>query len=221
MKIFFVTIIFVFGFSSAYTQSKIKFEPTIETGIAFRPGYIEMSNSSKIPGQPYTTYAYSKAKHFNNINLSIAIQQYILKNRISLQLASYFRYNHLYYGKNSQGISSASEKEFKRLKYDVFIDGLYHFKKRKINSIGFELGAGIGYMNFGTQFKDSAMVNNRYMEIKKGFRFLAPRLLIGVNKNNFSFFTIAHGTPDADYEPNPTIWLEFKLAYKFTPFKNN
>lgn len=219
MKNIIVTVTIVLGGFSTYSQSK--FNPIIETGIAFRTGYIELSNLSKKPGQPYTTYTYSKAKHFNNINLSITIQQFILKKRISFQLASYFRYNHLYYGKNNLGVSTATEKEYKRIKYDMFIDVLYHFKKRKINSIGFEIGAGIGYMNFGTRFIDSAMVSNRYIEIKKGFRFLAPRILIGVNKNNFSFFTIAHGTPDADYEPNPTIWLEFKLAYKFTPFKNN
>lgn len=205
-----------------HSQSKFKLNPSIELGIAYRPGIIELSGLSRLPnlGQPYTTYAYSATKHFNNINLSIALQQLVLKKRISLQLASYFRYNHLYYGKNAQGVSSNKEKEYKRLKYDLFVDGIYHFKKTK-SGIGILLGAGIGFMNNGTLFNDSTwwQNNNIYVETDKIFRFLAPRIIVGAGKNNFSFFAIAHGTPDSEYEGNPTIWLEFKAAYTFSPFK--
>ncbi len=202
---------------------KFKFNPSVEIGIAFRPVVIELSELSRLPnlGPPYTTYAYNATKHFHNLNLAIALQHYVFKKRISLQVASYFRYNHLYYGKNAQGLSSLNEKEYKRLKYDVFIDGMYHFKKRKPGSVGILLGVGIGNMNYGTRFMDSAWRGNDYVEVVKGFRFMAPRLIVGLNKNKFSFFTIAHGTPDADYEGNPSIWLEFKAAYSFSPFKMN
>lgn len=222
MKPSFFCLLFLFTFCFTYGQKRTKLNPSIEVGIAYRSGVIELSELSRLPnlGQPYTTYTYSSKKHFNNVNLSIALQQYVLKKRISLQVASYFRYNHLYYGKNEQGVSSNKEKEYKRLKYDLFIDGLYHFKKTK-SGIGIVLGAGIGVMNYGTLFNDSTwwINNNIYIETDKSFRFLAPRLIVGLNKNNFSFFAIAHGTPDSEYEGNPTIWLEFKAAYSFSPFK--
>ena len=207
-------------YSNTYSQNKFKLNPSVEVGIAYRPGVIELSKLSRLPNlyRPYTTYAYSSKKHFNNINLSIALQQYVLKQRISLQAASYLRYNHLYYGKNAQGVSSNKEKEYKRLKYDLFIDGIYHFKNSK-SGIGILLGAGLGIMNYGTLFKDSVWRANDSLIGTRGFRFVAPRLIVGLTKNNFSFFAIGYGTPDKEYDGNPSIWLEFKAAYTFSPFK--
>ena len=103
---------FVFSSSSVSSQSKFNFNPRLEVGIAYSPGVIELSELSRLPNlyRSYTTYAYSSKRHFNNINLSIALQQFVLKKRISLQAASYFRYNHLYYGKNAQGVSSNKKK---------------------------------------------------------------------------------------------------------------
>ena len=74
-------------------------------------------------------------------------------------------------------------------------------------------------MNNGTNFGDSAWRGNNYVASGRAFNIFAPRIIVGVNKNNFSFFAIAHGTPDADYEGNPSIWLEFKAAYSFSLFK--
>jgi hypothetical protein len=197
------TVLFILSIFFTYASySQSKFNPQIEVGIAYRPGIIELSKLSTYPnlGPKRTTYNYSAAKHFSNLNLAIALQQYVIKKRISLQLASYFRYNHLYYGKNAQGNSSSSEKEYKRLKYDFFIDGIYHFKKRNPGSVGIELGVGIGYMNNGTSFKDSTLdYNNNYVETVRGFSFFAPRIIVGVTKNNFSFSAIAHGTPESIY----------------------
>jgi hypothetical protein len=201
------------------SQSKFKLNPSVEIGIAQRSNAFELSEASWLPGSSGYTYKYSNSKHFRNFSMAMALQQFVLKKRISVQLASYFRYNHLYYGKNAQGVSSTKEKEYKRLKYDVFIDGLYHFKKRKPRSVGIVLGAGIGNMNYGTKFKDSTWRGNDYVEFDRSFRFLAPRLIVGFNKQKFSFFTIAHGTPDSYYRSNPSIWLEFKAAYSFSPFK--
>ena len=208
----------LFGFISAYSQSKNKLNPSIEIGVAQRSNPFELSKYSYLQTHLNTTYVYNSGKHFRNFSLSLALQQFVLKKRISVQLASYFRYNHLYYGKNAQGVSSTKEKEYKRLKYDVFIDGLYHFKKRKPSSIGIELGLGIGNMNLGTKFKDSIWDGNATVEAVRSFTFLAPRLIVGINKSKFSFFAIAHGTPDSYYRSNPTIWLEFKAAYTFSPF---
>lgn len=109
---------FVFSLSSVSSQSKFNFNPRLEAGIAYRTGVIELSELSRLPNlyRSYTTYAYSSKKYSNNINLSITLQQSILKQGISLQVASYFKYSHLYYGKNAQGVSSNKEKEYKRLK---------------------------------------------------------------------------------------------------------
>jgi hypothetical protein len=211
-------ILFIFFTYITYSQSK--FNPSVEAGIAYRPGVIELSDFSKYPNPSPKgyTYTYSSTKHFNNVNLSLALQQYVLKQRVSLQAASYFRYGHLYYGKNAQGVSSNKEKEYKQLKYDLFIDGIYHFKKGK-SGIGIVIGAGIGNMNYGTLFIDSAYRGNDTILAKRGFRFMAPRIIIGVNKNNFSFSAIAYGTPDSEYDGNPSIWLEFKAAYAFSLFR--
>lgn len=219
MKSSFFCLIFLLEFCFVCAQSNFKLNPSVELGIAYRAGVIELSKLSRLPslGRPYTTYAYSSKKHFNNLNLSLALKQYVVKKRINLQLASYFRYNHLYYGKNAQGVSNNKEKEYKRLKYDFFIDGIYHFKKSK-SGLGIVLGAGIGIMNYGTLFKDSVWRGNDTVIATRSFRFMAPRLIVGVAKNNFSFSAIAHGTSDSDYEGNPTIWLEFKTAYSFSPF---
>lgn len=215
----FLLILSVFLTYNSFSQSKFKFNPGLEVGLAYRPGVIELSESSKYPNTA-TTHAYNSTRHFNNVSLAIALKQYVVKERVSFQMASYFRYSHLYYGKNAQGISGSNEKEYKRLKYDLFIDGIYHFKKRKASSLGVDLGIGIGYMNNGTNFKDSILdYNNKYVEAVRGFSFLAPRIFVGVNKNNFSFFAIGHGTPDSEYQGNPTIWLEFKAAYTFSLFK--
>ena len=216
--LFCLSLLFAFNFT--FSQNKNKFNPSLEIGIAQRSFPFELSEFSHLPGS-FSGYSYEfdNHKHFKNFSLSIALKEYVLKKRISVQLASYFRYNHLYYGKNAQGITNYSD-EYKRLKYDIFLDGLYHFKKGKSSSVGVELGLGIGFMNLGTRFKDSILdYNNRYEEVIRGFGFLAPRLLVGINKNKFSLFAIAHGTPDSYYRSNPSIWLEFKLAYSFSPFK--
>ena len=209
---------FIFLCSNVYSQHKLKIDPKLEVGFAYRVAAFELSDYPS-RSTPNFTYYYNGISHFRNSNLAIAIQQYVFKEKVSLRLSSYFRYNHLFFGKNAQGISGPNEKEYKRLKYDVFIDGLYHFKKRKANSFGLILGAGIGEMNLGTNFKDSIWTGSKNELIKRNFSFIAPRLLVGISKNSLSVFAIAHGTPDTDYRSNPTIWLEFKIAYSFSPFK--
>jgi Helicobacter outer membrane protein len=207
-------LIAYFLYSTTYSQEKLKFNPSIEFGIARRAEAFELSDYYNRTS-PNFTYYYDALAHFTNTNLAIAINQYVYKKKLTVQLASYFRYNHLYYGKNAQGISNQNQTEYKRLKYDIFIDALYHFKKRKEKSVGIILGAGIGKMNYGTKFKDSLWTGSKNELKTRAFIFTAPRLLLGFEKSNFSFFTIAHGTPDIDYRSNPTIWLEFKLAYAF------
>jgi hypothetical protein len=209
-----VLLIVCFLYSNSYSQHKLIFNPSVEIGIAHRNAAFELSDYYN-RFSPDFTYDYDGIAHFRNTSLAIGFEQYVYKKKLSIQLASYFRYNHLYYGKNAQGISNSNQKEYKRLKYDIFVDALYHFKKRKKKSIGIILGVGIGKMNYGTKFKDSLWTGNKNELKTRAFIFIAPRLLLGFEKNNFSFFTITHGTPDIDYRSNPTIWLEFKLAYSF------
>jgi hypothetical protein len=212
--IYFMFIFLLFNNVSVDAQEKLKFNPSIEIGIAHRNAAFELTNYY-YRYSPNFSYEYDGIAHFRNTSLAIGLQQYVYKKKLSVQLASYFRYNHLYYGKNAQGMSNSNQKEYKRLKYDIFTDVLYHFKKRKEKSVGVILGAGIGNMNYGTKFKDSLWTGSKNELRTRSFTFIAPRLLLGFEKSKFSFFTIAHGTPDIDYRSNPTIWLEFKLAYSF------
>ncbi|NOT91441.1 hypothetical protein [Ferruginibacter sp.] len=200
--------------SAMHAQNKLIFNPSLEIGIAVRNAAFELTNYTN-RRSPDFTYDYDGIAHFRNKSLAIALKQYVHKNKISVQLATYFRYNHLYYGKNAQGLSNSNQKEYKRLKYDLFLDGLYHFKKRKENATGIILGLGVGEMNNGTKFKDSLWTGNKYELKTRSFQFFAPRLLLGLEKRKISLFVIAHGTPDIDYRPNPTIWLEFKGSYSF------
>ena len=197
-----------------YAQNKLAFNPSVEIGVAIRNAAFELIDYTN-GRSPDLTYDYNGIAHFRNTSVAIAFKQYVHKNKISVQLASYFRYNHLYYGKNAQGLSNSNQKEYKRLKYDLFLDGLYHFKKRRENAAAIILGLGIGKMNNGTKFKDSVLTGSKYELRTTSFQFFAPRLLLGIEKRKISFFVIAHGTPDTDYQPNPTIWLEFKGSYSF------
>ena len=79
------------------------------------------------------------------------------------------------------------------------------------------IGTGFSY-NYNTGEKDT-IGNWIIRRLKGGFGFLAPRLLVGIKKNRVSGFINVHGTPDNNYRSNPTIWIEFKATYSFSPFK--
>ena len=81
-------------------------------------------------------------------------------------------------------------------------------------------------MNLGTSFRYDRFEgydnNNNPIILKnaKGaFSFLAPKLIIGLQKDRLNGLVIINGTPDREKDPNPTLWIEFKATYSFTPFQ--
>lgn len=205
-------------------ENKFNFRPEIAVGVAQRSPAIELSQYSTAQyRKPYSTYNYNAVKQFAAFNIAVDIKHNIYKEKIAAQLSSYLRYNHLYYGKNAQGISGPAEKNYKRLKADIFLDLLYNFKKKNENSIGLVAGVGYGKMNIGTRFTDSLHVPNSFGDsnylVTKSFEIATPRILLGATKNKFSAFLIAHFTPDTYRGNNPTVWLELKASYSFSPFK--
>jgi hypothetical protein len=202
-----------------FSQSKIKFDPTIELGISHRNASIELESSFLASGRSFG-FSYNQIAITRTQSLAIDMRQNLYKERIFAQLSTYFRYNHFHYEGDYR------TKEIKNFKSDVFLDAVFLSRKKKKTSFGFLLGAGIGYMNIGTGFhynyntgiKD-ANGNWIIKREKATFCFLAPRLLFGIHKNRLSGYVNFHYTPDDFYRPNPTIWLEFKAAYSIWRFK--
>lgn len=80
-------------------------------------------------------------------------------------------------------------------------------------------GLGTGYMNLNTGYVADFIYGDSNNPViirrKSGFNFFAPRLLMGAAYKKLNAFVIVHGTPDNHYDPNPTLWIEFKASYKF------
>lgn len=212
-------ILFIFFTYTSYSQNKIKLNPTIEVGISHRNASIELQPNFLASSREFG-FSFNQVAITRTQSLTIDMRQSLYKERIFAQLSTYFRYNHFHYEGNF------TSKEIKSFKSDLFLDAIYAFRKKKKTSFGLLLGAGIGFMNIGTGFHYNYNTGNKdangnwIIERRKGaFSFLAPRLLVGVQKNRFSGFVNVYGTPDDNYRSNPTIWLEFKVAYSFSPFE--
>jgi hypothetical protein len=215
---FFIFITFTSGLN--LKAQSIRFKPEVNIGIAFRNASLELSNypnrNNRSFGFDFDQIALTRTQ-----NLALDIGQFVYKKRIYVDISSYLRYGHFHYE-----TQSPQSKEIKRLKYDFFLDASYYFKKKNENRFGVILGAGIGYMNINTGFRynyingdTDASGNYVVRNVKGGFGYIAPRLIVGGEIKRIKGFVIVHGTPDDDYRSNPTIWLEFKLSYKIFKFK--
>lgn len=191
--------------------------PSIGVGVGFR--FTEWVLESKYgTANPYDfTYQFQD----NKARLSIDIKQKIFKKKnYTLQLSNYFAYTEFRRVRASP--NSNVNVVDKTLKRDHFLDIFHPFKSKKQRP-QFVLGAGLGFMNFGTKFKYEKFTidsNGSYTsEIAKGtMRFFAPRIMVGIQKKAFNGFAIFHGTPDRQGEPYPTIWMEIKATMSFRPF---
>jgi len=207
----------VFYSVNSFAQKKITY-PTIEIGISHRNASIELESSFLARGRNFG-FSYNQIAITRTQSLAIDMRQNLYKERIFAQFSTYFRYNHFHYEGDYR------TKEIKNFKSDLFLDAVFVSRKKKKKSFGFLLGAGIGYMNIGTGFhynyNTGIKDNNGDWIIKREkatFSFLAPRLLMGIKKNRLSGYVNLHYTPDDNYRTNPTIWLEFKVCYSFSPF---
>lgn len=220
MKIF-LSILLHVSFYSAFSQidKTILFTP----GVAFRNAAIRLEDKMflRVPDG----YRFNSLEHFRTTSFSIDISRNIWSRHWYVQLSNYIRYGHVAVEQTRQNVDI---KEIKRLKRDHLLDLLYKFNlnHKKVN---FVVGGGIGFMNFNSTFNYDRNTGNKdangnwiYVRTTGGFRFFAPRIIVGIERKNLkdnhrslNAFVIAHGTPDEDYEPYPTIWLEGKVSYTF------
>lgn len=189
---------------------------SVELGIAFRGAAIVLADKPFVRN-PYG-FSYSSTKLFRNKSFAIDIKKNIFSKRYFLELSSYFRYGHFH---DERDQATGTTKELKRFKHDHFLDLLYEFGKQKPGHIIFTLGAGYGYMNIGTGFTynmywgNDAAGNPIVTPVKGTFQFAAPRLIVGLRRNRLQGFIIVHGTPDEEFESNPTLCIETKFTYSF------
>lgn len=212
-KLLVAFIIICFG-NDVFAQGKIKFSPELKFGFSARNASIELMSYQYIRNPPISRNKYNQIKLTRNKNLIVELQQSFWKPNLTAQLSGALRYGHVYYDSN--------QVEVKSMKYDLFLDVIYLFKKKKNmnkpDRIYLFAGAGFGQMNYNTKFKYKHTeydFNNNPIERERtgSFMFLAPRVTIGALYKKLQGSFVVHGTPDDTYEPNPTIWMEFKLTY--------
>ncbi len=205
----------LFTFQSSIFAQKTKAIAILPT-LSYRYKTLELTDyNSRRNYPPYTNEFY---KQFDLRSFGLDVSSNFLKDKLTINLSSYFRYGHLYYDNNLK-------KEVKSFKGDLFIDFLYNFRKRKETSFGFFAGLGIGKANIGTNFRynyiesvDSA--GNPYLKEGFGtFKFETLRILAGVKKGKWIFTTSVMGTPDDDKQSNLSATIDVKIAYKIFSFK--
>lgn len=216
--LFFSTIFFLTFSLNLKSQNSFKFEPEINIGISARCASIELLDYP-IRSRRNFGFTYDQIEISRNRNFVLEVGQFVYKKKIFVGLSSYFRYGHFHYK------TDYNSQEFKRFKYDVFFDANYHLKWKEKHKSSLILGLGIGYMNLNTGFNYDRITgevdaNGNILKVntKGAFGFMAPRFLLGIDRNKFKAFVIVNGTRDDDYRPNPTIWLEFKATYALKKF---
>ncbi len=217
MKKIKLLICFFLSYQIGYAQ--IEKNIAIDFGIAFRGAAIVLADKPFVRNS--YGFSYDETKLFRNKSVVIDIKKNVFNKKCYLQLSNYFRYGHFHYQKDPTTNVSTELKRFKR---DHFLDFLYEFGKQKANHFIFTLGAGYGFMNFNTSFTynryqgTDASGNPILVPTTGSFRFNAPRLIVGLRRNKLQCFIIVHGTPDEQFEPNPTLCIETKFTYSFFKF---
>ena len=210
MKKILFLIIIIFSFSE-YTNAQNWLKPKLETGIAFRvnPYQAEHLNFSPFQDGKYIPFLDTKPR------LYLGVAQKVLgKNNLYLTLSSYITYHNI-----------SNQIETYKFKRDHFLDLINIFKSRKDNPHLF-LGAGIGYMNCGTNYTyvQKGIDYNGFLIItnpkaKGTQRFIAERIIIGVQKNKYNAALIINNTQDNNGQKLATFWTELKVSFTIDPFK--
>jgi hypothetical protein len=203
--------------NNAYCQRREA--PTLAIGISHRMASLRLNDKSStgnIYGGPISVAPRSWY-------LSIDLKKNVFKKKIILELSNYLTYSEL--RRKQPNLSSPEMVTEYSKRHDHFLSLIYPIKNKKHN-FSFLLGGGLGYMNLSTGFRfdrledfDSFSGPRIRKNVKGSLAFLAPKLIVGVEKNRFNGFVIVNGTPDADNDSNPTLWIEFKTTYTFRPFK--
>ncbi len=210
-KLTLALIILIYN-SAINAQSNL---PTLGIGIAARLPAIELQQQKFVQANNFYTPQYQEAMP----RFCIDIKQTIFKKGMYfLQLSNYITYAKNRIIKPLSG-SSKSTKEYK-FKRDHFIDLFYQFKPS--TNINLILGAGIGTMNAGTKFIVDTLNSPSLpvpMQKVNATTYMAPRLLIGLQKVRYNIYGIIHGTPNRNGEAYPTLWSEVKFTYSIYPLK--
>jgi hypothetical protein len=212
------TIILLFLVSfSAITYAQLKNTPKINIGIARRPELFELSNYP-VRGGRDKGYQ-SNIGRMSNPNLVVELNQRLNHEKWILQFSNYFSYNYLATLYDSGNRIHADISAFK---FDVFVDAIYEIRFRKFKNSFIRIGAGVGRMNISKKFdynyptgKFDANGNRIYEKRSTSLSFWAPRRLIGFEYRKIGTFVTAHYTPDGDFNPKPSLWVEYKLVYSF------
>jgi hypothetical protein len=198
-----------------------KMLPTIAIGIAARPSPQGIEGFNRKPNEPFVLRV---SKEYENLidsraRLTIDIKQRLFKNfPVVLQLSNYFAFNAPYDLLHNRG-------EKRTLKRDHFLDLLFALQGRR-EKLNFIVGPGIGLMNCGTKHPDVEYIYNTSLatyekvNIEQSWRFLSPRLTLGLQRKGVAAYINLNRSPGLDFESR-AIAFEFKTAFTITPFKND
>jgi hypothetical protein len=211
-----IVLFFLISFS-VITNAQLKNAPKINVGIARRPELFELSN---YPSRGRRDKGYqSNIGRMSNPNLVVELNQRLNNERWMLQFSNYFSHNYLATRYDS---GNRIHTDIYAFKLDVFIDAIYEVRFRKFKNSFILIGGGVGRMNISKKFDynyptggyDSSY-NRFYQKKSTSLSFWAPRLMAGFRYRNISAFVTAHYTPDGDFNPKPSLWVEYKLLYSF------
>ncbi len=212
-----LTISNLFVLLSFSSYSQLKNSPRINVGIASRPELFELSNY--YVRRTFSKGYYSNIGRMTNPNLVVELSQKLNHERWLVKFSNYFSYNYLATTLDSFNLP---KEDLKRFKFDFFLDANYELRFRKFKHSFIYIGAGIGRMNISKKFDynypTDKLDNNGnivFIPLTTSLSFWAPRISVGFAFKNISAFVTAHGTPDGDYNSNPSLWVEYKLLYSF------
>ncbi len=211
-----VIIILFFSAIALLTNAQLKTLPGVNFGIAYRPELFELTNYYT-RGGPNKGYHFAGLSYLNKPLLVFEINQRLNNERWSFQLSNYFSYNYLVTILDSL---NRPVEDLNSFKYDVFVDVSYRAGFRKFKHSFIHISAGFGRMNMSKKFDydfptgERDTNGNRIFERRStSLPFWAPRLSIGFSYRNLMAFVTAHGTPDEDLNPNPSLWVEYRVLY--------
>lgn len=184
--------------------------PKIDVGIALRlkPYQAEFTINPLFQNGKYIPYLDTKSRFYVGITQKIKG-----KNNLFATLSSYITYHNI-----------SNQTEAYKFKRDHFVDLINIFKSKKQRPHLY-LGAGIGYMKCGTNYTYVQKgINNGqifiFNPVAKGTqRFLAERIIIGVQKHKYNGSFIINNTQDNEGAKLATFWTELKFSYTIDPFK--
>jgi len=218
----FATILF-FYFFSIESYAQFKNTPRLNVGVSRRPELFELCDYD-IRSRLSKGYQ-SNIGRMSNPNLVVELNQRLNHERWILQYSNYFSYNYLATLYDSGNHIRTNISAFK---LDVFVDAIYEVRFKKFKNSFIRIGAGVGRMNISKKFDYNyptgvydSNSNWIYQKRSTSLSFWAPRLFAGFSYWNISAFVTAHYTPDGDFNPKPSLWIEYKLLYSFQFKKRN